>query len=233
MQFFETAGLPVWDESAIEKRQSLIKELSLAVQYALKSVNPAWQFYRYEAPEIMAVDRLSGEYDDSQVFYIGNKIAGKDFCLRPETTPTSYAIAKKLMGSGKIYNPPVCFWQAGPSYRVERNDGASASKMRFNRFWQCEFQCIYSRDTKADYRTGVELAVRRQIQLNVKGEAFLEASDRLPAYSLQTTDINVRHGERVIEACSISTRNDFDEKYLVLEVAVGLDRLILLNREGE
>jgi len=43
-------------------------------------------------------------------------------------------------------------WQVGKSFRRELTDGATAAKLRFLEFTQLEFQCIYSSNTKADYR---------------------------------------------------------------------------------
>lgn len=66
------------------------------------------------------------------------------------------------------------------------------------------------------------------------------SSDRLPAYSEVTTDIEVNNGDNWMEVCSISRRTDFPQRYrsqakkgaavdhdvLVLEIAIGLDRCI-------
>ena len=59
-------------------------------------------------------------------------------------------------------------------------------------------------------------------------------SDRLPSYSKKTIDIEVFNGDKWMEIASISLRTDFGEitmknkqsNCLVLEIAIGLDRLI-------
>jgi glycyl-tRNA synthetase len=68
-------------------------------------------------------------------------------------------------------------------------------------------------------------------------------SDRLPAYSEVTMDVEVNNGDKWMEVCSISRRTDFPIRYrsvnrkqeerehdvFVLEIAIGLDRC-LYNR---
>ena len=68
----------------------------------------------------------------------------------------------------------------------------------------------------------------------------LVASDRLPAYSQVTTDVEVDNGDKWMEVCSISRRTDFPQaarfatkgggarevEILVLEIAIGLDRCV-------
>jgi glycyl-tRNA synthetase len=55
-------------------------------------------------------------------------------------------------------------------------------------------------------------------------------SDRLPKYSDSTIDIEVLipsdNGGRWTEIASISIRNDFGPNTKVLEIAVGLDRIV-------
>jgi glycyl-tRNA synthetase len=67
----------------------------------------------------------------------------------------------------------------------------------------------------------------------------LIASNRLPAYSLKTVDVEIKNSDKWMEVCSISLRTDFSEKarfqtkkgvvekeLLVLEIAIGLDRCV-------
>jgi glycyl-tRNA synthetase len=65
-------------------------------------------------------------------------------------------------------------------------------------------------------------------------------SDRLPAYSETTMDVEVDNGDKWMEVCSISRRTDFPMRYRtqtrkgevhehevrVLEIAIGLDRCV-------
>ena len=43
---------------------------------------------------------------------------------------------------------------------------------------------------------------------------------------VKTIDIEVFNGDKWMEICSVSKRNDFDEENTVLEIAFGLDRLL-------
>ena len=69
---------------------------------------------------------------------------------------------------------------------------------------------------------------------------LVTASDRLPDYAQVTTDVEVWNQDKWMEVCSISRRTDFpgraafkaksggtaERDILVLEIAIGLDRLV-------
>ena len=145
--------------------------------------------------------------------------------MRAETTASSYAYARHLIQSGER-RMPLCVWQAGKSYRREQNDGARAATLRFHEFWQCEFQCIFAANTKADYAAVVVPAVRVEIGKLTGQPTRVVPSDRLPAYSTSTLDVEAMWSGDYKEMASISLRTDY-QGASVLEVAVGLDRLVL------
>lgn len=222
--FYEIGGLRFWDEREIELREAAIRQLFLAVSTPLIALNRGWVFQRCEGPILTSQERLSYTYTDADIFTIVD-LAGRPFCLRPETTPSSYEVARRLMAKGGSFRPPLCVWQAGKSFRRELNDGATAAKLRFNEFWQCEFQCIYAPDSKADYEGVVFPSVRDAIRLITGRDAFATPSDRLPTYSEKTTDIEVMFRGEPREMVSVSIRKDF-VGMKVLEIAAGLDRLV-------
>lgn len=222
--FYETGGLRFWDEKEITHREAAIAALSLAVRDSLTAINRGWTFHRYDAPILTAKHRLSGEYTGDEVFILEAQLADSTFVLRPETTPSSYEVARRLLTQGK---PPLCVWQAGKSFRREKSDGASPSKLRFNEFYQLEFQCIYSLGSKADYKAHVMPALLEAIVPLVSGkQSRVVDSDRLPSYSKHTSDIEVWFNNDWKEVASVSTRTDFSENEEVLEIAFGLDRLV-------
>jgi glycyl-tRNA synthetase len=110
-------------------------------------------------------------------------------------------------------------------------------------FWQLEFHCAFTADTGNDYHTKSLEPVRNMIAQMVNLPTRIVPSDRLPAYSTVTMDIEVDNGDKWMEVCSISKRTDFPIRYrsvnrnkevrehdvLVLESAIGLDRC-LYNR---
>ncbi|MEO1474006.1 MAG: hypothetical protein AAFS03_08700 [Pseudomonadota bacterium] len=53
-------------------------------------------------------------------------------------------------------------------------------------------------------------------------------SDRLPAYSESTLDIEVMHGLHWREVASCSIRTDYGDDTKVCEIAFGLDRIATL-----
>ena len=228
--FFETGGLRFWREAEIDFREYAIRAITHAVKGPLETLNRGWTFVRCECPSLVATSRLSGAYTGDDVFLLQAKIAGHEFCLRPETTPTSYEVARRLMQRGGEYRPPLCVWQAGKSFRRELSDGATAAKLRFNEFWQVEFQCIYSIGTKADYRTAVIPTVKATIAGLTCAQGRVVPSERTPLYSRETLDIEIQRGaDDWCEVASISIRTDFAPDMEVLEVAIGLDRIVAIS----
>ena len=132
---FNLGGLRQWSGDEIELREAFQTRAVNVVRRTLLVINPAWRFARTEGPCLAPRSSISSAYDDSDIFITNHAAGGEALCLRAETTATSYMAAKKL--GGKL---PLCVWQAGKSFRRETNDGASASKLRFNEFWQLEFQ---------------------------------------------------------------------------------------------
>jgi len=225
---WELGGLRFWSANEIQLREQFQDRAALVVRQTLLAMNPAWQFERCEGPCLHPESRISQEYNERDVFFTQDSRGGETLCLRPETTASSYAYMGHLLGATKA-KYPLCVYQAGKSFRRELNDGASAAKLRFNEFWQLEFQCAYSVSTKADYRTALIKGIEREIGRFTRLKTRVIESDRLPAYSRSTVDIEVYVGEeptsawRELASCSI--RTDFDPDVLVCEIAIGLDRV--------
>lgn len=220
---FKLGGLRFWHEDEIELREAFQARAVSVTKRALLSLNPAWRFARVEGPILHPRSQISAAYDDSDIFVTNDIRGGEHLCLRAETTPSSYAYARWM--GGKL---PLCVWQAGISSRRETNDGASAAKLRFNSFWQLEFQCIYPLGTKADYRAAVMDAVRPEAERFTRRVSRVVPSDRLPSYSESTLDIEVDHDGRWREVASCSIRTDYSAETRVFELAIGLDRIASL-----
>lgn len=222
--FYETKKLIFWTEKEINIRNHITNVLEQCIKKALKNINMAWDFVRVEGTLLTPNLFISDEYKNEGVF----SIKEKPYTLRAETTKSSYLAAAHLIKNTR-YKVPLCVWQAGKSFRLEDNDGASASKMRYYEFYQCEFQCIYSKDSLADY-SNVIYCVQKDLSDYFKLVFKIEESDRLPSYSKKTTDIMCGDSSNgFIEVASVSERIDFNidgKEYNVLEVAFGLDRLV-------
>jgi glycyl-tRNA synthetase (class II) len=240
---YPIAGLRFWSEREIALREQITARLAGLVRRTLEDMNAAWRVERCEAPMIMPLADFSSAYDPDDVFTLRREMADQAWALRAETTPGSYLYAKRLFQTFG-YRPPLCVWQAGQSFRTEASDGATAAKLRFNSFWQLEFQCIYSKATGADYATALREALKTEIGKIIADEVRLVPSDRLPSYATETIDIEgMWHGgaerDEWKEVASTSKRIDFPafEPYphttdkntlVVFEVAIGLDRLVAL-----
>jgi glycyl-tRNA synthetase len=231
---YNIGGLRFWTEREIMLRNQAIETLSLTVRDTLTRINSAWSFHRVEGPLLTPREHISAAYDESDIFMLRNRLGDSEAALRAETTASSYLYADFLMKRG-LAKMPTCIWQAGKSFRRETTDGARASTLRYNEFYQLEFQCIYSLNTKADYRAHIEPVVAEAIRrITQAPEARLVDSDRLPDYSLVTRDVEVPFNGKWKEMASISTRNDFhDKNALVLEIAIGLDRLIAVESSSK
>ncbi len=223
------AGLRWWTEEELEMRDMAVKNIGRTINNALTRINRAWTFRRIEAPMLIPRSMVSPEYKPDDIWMLNAKIGDEEATMRPETTEGTYREARRLMTQSKKILP-MCLWQVGKSYRRETNDGASASKLRFYEFTQAEWQCLYSVGTMADYRAAVLPELKNTIGWLCNAEARIVPSDRLPAYSERTDDIEVDRflGEKTTwtEVASISTRTDFSDDIRVLEIAVGIDRIV-------
>lgn len=219
---YPTNQLRFWTENEISLREGFVPRLFYAVKNPLLKINKAWRFDRIEGPLLTPNSYISSAYESNDVWNID-----ENYTMRAGTTASSYLYAKHLMSqAGGSVKLPLCVYQSGKSFRRESNDGASASKLRFFEFYQLEFQNIYSKTSGADYATPVIESVQKEIGLITELETRLVLSDRLPTYSEKTMDIEVNFNNRWTEMCSISKRIDFSENDYVLEVAVGIDRLV-------
>lgn len=220
-------SLRFYDESEIELREMMVQRLSSVARRTLQSVNPAWKFKRVEGPLLTPRNFVSDSYDENDIFVTQVEKANQKLVLRPETTKSSYLFAEEGFDKKKL---PLCVWQIGKSFRVEKSDGATAAKLRFNEFYQLEFQCIYSEGTMADYRSYLMDAVSKEISMFLFAEAvrYVE-SDRLPSYSRSTLDIEVPYNNEWKEVASCSLRTDFKPGTEVCEIAIGIDRLIEIH----
>lgn len=230
--------LRTWSEDEIEYREHLIRRLSRGMIDSLTSLNPAWQFIRIESPVLIPKNQIDLAYTSEDIFHTDDTAHGHPLCLAPETTIYSYKYAADLITRGQRL--PVCIWQARKSFRKESLDGANASKMRYKEFYQLEFQCLFSKTTKADIHTWL-VGEMTDLIATAYRRTHNVASDRLPSYSLKTTDIEVydKHANEMREVASISQRTDFFEDASfrgeashginVVEVAFGLDRLVQLK----
>lgn len=227
--YYEIESLRFYDEREIELREMIVSRVSSTVKQTLKSVNSAWNIHRVEGPLLTPRIFVSDSYDEDDIFITQVEKAGSQLVLRPETTVSSYMFARKKYVNSKL---PLCVWQVGKSFRVEKSDGATAAKLRFNEFYQLEFQCIYSIGTKADYRSYLIDAVSKDIAMftNMPAVRVVE-SDRLPSYSESTLDIEVEFRGDWKEVASCSIRKDFSEDTRVCEIAIGLDRLVEIYNE--
>jgi len=224
---YNANGLPFWGEQEILTRNYLIESFAGQVKHILLSANKAWSFHRIESPCLIPQELINSEYTEEQVFVTSNS-----FVLKPETTPASYAYAEKLLGSQQIL-PPFVVWQASKSFRREQDQ--ATKNMRLKEFYQQEFQCIFTEDTKNDYFSYCLEFLREAILTHLCLDTRIVESDRLPSYSLKTMDIEVLSKDKWMEVVSISLRKDVpfkvrfkdqEKSLLNLEIAIGLDRCV-------
>lgn len=217
-------GLPFYTAKDITTRNYFIQVISDKVKELLLRENKAWQFHQIESCSLIPSDLISKNYTEDDVFFVNDKLA-----LKPETTASSYLYAKQLFDTNM---PPLCVYQSSKSFRKE--DDQPTKHCRYKEFYQLEYQCIYSKDTKNDYQSKVVPDLALFINELIKLPTRYVPSDRLPSYSLNTIDIEIWNNDKWMEICSISVRTDFvcDKKvkdkpmeFYVLEIAFGLDRL--------
>ena len=238
LSLYATNGLVHWTEREIRLRDMAINHFAAEIGQFLKSSNAAWDIQRVEGPLLLPRSLTSSAYGPEDIFVqqqIGEH--DHDLVLRPETTPSTYIYMQHLLdGHGKA-RLPLCVWQAGKSFRREQDQ--PTKHVRLKEFWQMEFQCAYAADSSNDYHAASLEPVRHAIAAMTRLPTRIVPSDRLPAYSEVTMDVEVDNGDKWMEVASISRRTDFPQKVtihtrtgtreldvLVLEIAIGLDRCV-------
>lgn len=233
---YDLGGVRFWMPEEVAQRQMIKQRLVETVSKTLLDLNQMWRMIEVETPLMMPKARMNAAYDASDVFLLQDAPGGVDpWALRAETTDGTYLAAHHLLRTTTM-NPPVCFYQAGKSFRRETSDGATAAKLRFNEFHQLEFQCIYGKSTTAPIAETLRTKLLPVVSRMTGRETRLVESDRLPAYATETIDIEVLTdtGEWR-EVASTSRRTDFPQvpgtkfECLCFEVAFGLDRLCVLS----
>jgi glycyl-tRNA synthetase len=238
---FDINGLVVWSEEEISHRQYLKSFLARRVRQALKAVNPAWEMTEIETPVLTPRALVNPQYSEDDIFLTRTD---RSLALRPETTAGSYFVARRML-ENQLARPPFVVWQAGQSFRQEQDHPRKF--LRLKAFYQQEFQCVYAADSGNDYHEAILPAVAAAIKDATALPTRIVPSDRLPSYSTRTTDVEVFWNDRWTEMASISSRIDFgttctvtlrngktrEIDLLVLEVALGLDRLTVVSLHRE
>jgi glycyl-tRNA synthetase len=238
---FNENGLPFFTQKEIRMRHYLEQIFTLELQDILQASNSAWSFTQIEAPILTPRELINSNYTNADVWAQEKQNYPSEYVLRPETTPGSYAYMVHVL-EHQLSKPPFVVWQSGKSFRREQEQ--PSKHCRFKEFYQQEFQCLFTDDTKNDYQELVLQPMADVFLRELAKETRIVPSDRLPAYSLKTMDIEVYNGDKWMEICSVSLRQDFPAKArfsnkkgeivekncLVLEVAIGLDRCIY-NRQ--
>ena len=225
IKIYPDNGLPFFDSAWLRDREYIKSVVTDELTKLLTEANPAWQLHQIEAPTMIPAEFVSREYGDDDVFRT------QDFTMKPETTSSSYAYASYLL-EHQAAKPPLCVWQGSKSYRRE-NDQVTAN-VRLKEFYQQEFQCIYTVDTKKDYHELVQPLADMLCWLLGTPTRVVD-SDRLPAYSEKTVDIEAKTPHKWLEVCSVSKRTDVPFEWSGrqlrnTEFAFGLDRLTHVRR---
>jgi glycyl-tRNA synthetase (class II) len=231
-------GLRFWTPEEVKRRARIKNTLVDAVETTLLDLNQMWRVLEVDAPLMMPRSAFNSAYDNSDIFLLQDAPGGtEEWALRAETTFGTYEIARQLMLDTSL-RAPLCVYQAGKSFRRETNDGASASKHRYNEFYQLEFQCIYGVTTTAPVAETLRTELLDVVSRLTGRQSRLVVSDRLPAYATETIDIELLldDGEEWREIASTSRRTDFKQipgmkhEVTVFEIAFGLDRLVVLSQ---
>lgn len=224
-------ALPFYDADDIIQRQRFTVAIARHVERLLKSTNSAWTFTQIEAPTLIPRELINANYTDEDIWVQQQMDNATQLVLKPETTPSTFAWMVEKMRNQHL-RPPMCVWQLSKSYRREQDQ--PTKHCRFKEFYQQEFQCVYTVDTKNDYFEQIIRPLAQAFALEVCCPTRLVVSDRLPTYSEKTWDIEVWNSEKWMEVASISIRNDFpvlarfkntEVACKVLEIATSPDRL--------
>jgi glycyl-tRNA synthetase len=225
---YDSGSLRFYDEHAIRFRNHTVNTISRFLEEEMKRLNQAWVFKQVEGPQLTPAEHINPNYTDRDVFFTNHSVSGMPLALRAETTVSSYKWADYYHKDqpGNKVKLPFCIWQVGKSFRREMQDGARAATLRFNEFYQLEFQCFYSEGSKCQYRDEIIKPLCELLVALLGVEVRTVVSDRLPSYSESTIDIEATWNGEWKEVASLSIRKDYHEGIKVAEFAFGLDRLI-------
>ena len=224
-------ALPFFNKRDLMLKDYLVKRMELEIFELLQSQNRMWQMVQIEAPCLIPKELINQNYTHEDVWE-QQSINHLPLVLKPETTPSSYVYMEHLLKSQQTL-PPLCVWQVSKSFRREQDQ--PTKHCRFKEFYQQEFQCLYTKDTKNNYQDSLIIPLANVFFDVIALPTRVILSERLPSYSLKTIDIEVFNEDKWMEVCSVSLRNDFtykpmikstERECLVLEIAFGLERLI-------
>jgi len=237
-QIYNLNNFPFYDEEDIRLREHFSREMPLEVARILTQLNPAWTFERIEAPCLIPRELLSPEYTDDDIWAQPVRADQTALALKPETTPATYAWMVKRLEE-RARKLPWCVWQLSKSFRREQDQ--PSRHVRLKEFYQMEFQCLFAADSKCDYMAQAMEPLAEWFAKTLSLPTRVIQSDRLPAYSERTLDIEVWNADKWMEVCSISLRQDFPiqpkmkDKPIecrVLEIACGPDRMAHCKRQS-
>jgi len=226
---YNSNGLPFLSESDLILKDYFVRSIAHDVKQIMKEQNRAWDFVQLESPCLIPRELINQNYTNDDVWV---QSGDSNLVLKPETTPATYAAMVEQVQARNVV-PPICFWQVSKSFRREQDQ--PTKHCRFKEFYQMEFQCLYTADTKNNYQENVVEKLATMIMKLLSLPTRLVLSDRLPSYSMKTIDIEVNNSDKWMEVASISVRTDFpvipvvrgkSSECLVLEIAIGVDRLI-------
>lgn len=225
-------GLQTMNEQDILLKEYLTRSIACSVQKFMKTQNKAFQFFQIESPSLIPKELINSNYTSEDVWMQEQFMDSTQLVLKPETTPATYAYMVNMLEHQTVM-PPLCVWQVSKSFRREQDQ--PTKHCRFKEFYQQEFQCLYSSNTANDYQASIIDSLATMLKDLVGLPTRIVVSDRLPSYSIKTLDVEVFNGDKWMEICSCSVRNDFpiapkignkEITCLVLEIAIGIDRLI-------
>ena len=219
MKTFEH-GTVWYDEKDLLIRRHLVEHIAFIFEKHFTAVNRAIRFVQIETPVLVSGTSHAGHIKAG--FPLWNN---EGLILRPETTAGTIQALYEIYPQKSCLKKalPLCLWQYGKSFRMEKTGEVGIGKKRLYEFYQLEFQFFTPTDTQMDY---LEYALQLLIDL-FNGKR--EVSERLPHYSLRTVDLIIDD----VGCASLSERTDFAEGKL-FEVSIGLDRLMLcLPKERE
>lgn len=232
MEFiYDFNALPFFNKKDLLLKDYLVRKIELEIQEILIQQNKAWQFIQIEAPCLIPQQYINSNYTEQDI-WMQQTLNHAPIALKPETTPSSYLYLEHILKTQQ-YLPPICVWQVSKSFRREQDQ--PTKHCRFKEFYQQEFQCLYTQDTKNDYQHNIIEPLAKMFMDIVCLPTRIVLSDRLPEYSLKTIDIEVFNADKWMEVCSVSLRKDFNYQPLiknnhkpcyVLEIALGIERLI-------
>jgi hypothetical protein len=206
-------GLEFWGEGEIKLRNEFISDLVSRLKSEIKPIS----VMEIDAPILTPNKSISKSYKKKNLVKGSN-----DLTLRPQSAPGTYAMAEKILQSGRKL--PLAIWQHGKVF-------SKTTSKKVEESYELSFQIIYAEDHPKISSNNIIKAVKDEIQDYI---GRCRVSDTHSSYHSKWIK-SIERSSNGMSVATISERHDFTPKLtakhykdgiVVIEVKINTDKII-------